>query len=107
MEDKCVMCGDSVPEGRMVCYNCEYPAEPNFDTAKITVSLNKIRDIYRFTQLSSKCKEDVVVKTGRYSVNAKSLLGLMSLDLSKPLKVEFYGSIPYEVREGMKKFIMD
>lgn len=107
MEDRCIICGDSVPEGRMVCYKCEYPEEPSFDTTKITASLNKIRDIYRFVNLASKCQEDVIVKSGHYSVNAKSLLGLISLDLTKPLKVEFYGSIPYEVRDGMKKFIVD
>ena len=31
----------------------------------------------------------------------------LSLDLSKPLEVEFCGSIPYEIREGIKKFIID
>lgn len=23
MEDRCIMCGDIIPEGRMVCPNCE------------------------------------------------------------------------------------
>ena len=106
MEERCVMCGEPIPEGRMVCLNCEN-AEPRFDTIKITVRLNKITDIGRFVRLASKCRDDVVVKSGHFAVSAKSIMGLFSLDLNKPLKVEFYGNIPYEVREGIKKFIVD
>ena len=24
MEERCVMCGDVIPEGKQVCLNCEY-----------------------------------------------------------------------------------
>lgn len=106
MEDRCVVCGSYVPRGSTVCINCEN-YEPSFDTIKTTVSLNNIRDIFKFVRLSSKCRDSVVVKSGLYSVNAKSLLGIFSLDLSRPLKVEFYGSIPYRVKKEMKKFIID
>ena len=106
MEDKCVMCGAYVPEGTMVCVNCNND-EPSFDTIKITVLLDKITDVKDFVNLTLKCRDDVVVKSGHFAVNAKSIMGLFSLDLSKPLRVEFYGSIPYDVKEGMKKFIMD
>ena len=30
-EDKCVVCGDIVPEGRMICYGCEHPIKPDFN----------------------------------------------------------------------------
>ena len=100
------MCGEPIPEGRMICPACEN-MEPSFDTTQITVSLNKITDISKFVALVSKCRDDVVVKSGHFVVNAKSLMTLFSLDLTKPLKVEFYGNIPYEVKEGMKKFIVN
>lgn len=106
MEDRCVMCGAYVPEGTMVCINCNND-EPSFNTIKITVLLDKITDVKDFVNLALKCRDDVVVKSGHFAVNAKSIMGLFSLDLSKPLRVEFYGSIPYDVKEGMKKFIMD
>ena len=73
----------------------------------IVVSLNKIIDIYKFVRLVSKCSNDVIVKTERYSVNAKSIMGLFSLDLSRALEVEFYGKIPIEVKAGIRKFIVD
>lgn len=105
-EEKCVVCGKSIPEGRMVCSTCEWD-EPRFNTIKIIVLLNKITDISEFVKLSSICKDDVIIKSGNYAVDAKSLMGVYSLDLSKPLKVEFYGDIPLEVEEGMKKFIVN
>ena len=105
-EDKCVVCGGYVSEGRMVCHKCEY-IEPSFDTPKIKVLLDKVSDIKEFVNLASMCKGDITVGSGRFVADAKSIMSLFCLDLSKPLKVEFYGDIPYEVREGMKKFIVD
>lgn len=105
-EDRCVMCGAIIPEGRMICLRCE-DIEPNFDKVKTMVVLNKITDIKDFVNLASMCKDDVVIKSGRFAINAKSIMALFSLDTSKPLEVEFYGDIPYKVREGMKKFIID
>lgn len=105
-EERCVMCGESIPEGRMLCHKCE-DVEPSFETTKVMVLLDKITDIKDFVNLVSKCTGDVTIGSGRFRVNAKSIMALFSLDLTKPLKVEFYGDIPYEVREGMKNFIVD
>lgn len=106
-EDRCVICGDIIPEGMMVCPNCKKNSEPNFSTEKIWIKLKQIPDITEFVNLASKCEDDVVVKSGNYAVNAKSLLGLVSLDLTKTLEVEFHGNIPCDVREDMKKFIIN
>lgn len=105
-EEKCVICNQSIPEGRMVCYTCEN-IEPSFDTVKITVLLDKFTDIKDFVNLVSKCTDDVTIGSGRFIVNAKSIMGLFSLDLSMPLNVEFYGTVPQEVKDGMKKFIVN
>ena len=105
-EERCVMCGDPIPEGRMICHKCE-DVEPSFDVIRTTVLLDKITDIKDFVNLVSKCSDDVTIGSGKFKVNAKSIMGLFSLDLSKPLKVEFFGNIPYEVKEGMKKFIVN
>ena len=107
MENKrCCMCGKPIFEEKKICRNCE-GVEPSFDVIQIMVILNKITDVSEFVALTTKCQDDVVVKTGRFAVDAKSIMALFSLDLTKPFKVEFYGNIPYEVREGMKKFIVD
>ena len=105
--ERCVSCGAplATESGSMLCHKC-MDIEPSFNTVKITVSLDKITDVSEFVKLASKCSGDVTVGSGRFAVNAKSLMGLYSLDLSKPLNVEFYGNIPYEVKEGMKKYIV-
>lgn len=104
-ESRCVVCGRPIAEDRMVCPRCEN-AEPSFNTAKVTVSLKKFKDIPKFLRLVSKCRDDVVACSGHYVVNAKSLMGLLTLDLSTPIKVEFYGDIPYEVKEVLKKYMI-
>ena len=106
-DEICAACGAPIAtESGMLCRNC-MSNEPSFNTVKIIVSLDKIADIKDFVNLASKCPDDVVVKSGHYAVSAKSIMALFSLDLTKPLKVEFYGDIPYEVKEGMKKFIVN
>ena len=44
---------------------------------------------------------------GKDIVNMKSPMKACCIDITEPLKVEFYGDIPYEVKEGMKKFIVN
>lgn len=72
---------------------------------RIRIMLNKITDISDFVQLVSECPDDVMVKQGRWIVSAKSIIGVMCLNLSEPMTVEFYGCVPYKVRDGMEKFI--
>lgn len=74
---------------------------------KYIINIDKINDVKEFCNLCLKCIDDVEVHGGRYTVSGKSIMGLFSLDLSLPLEVEFYGNIPYEVKEGMKKFIVN
>lgn len=74
--------------------------------SKITVNINTISDVKEFCNLCLKCTEEVPVYSGRYIVSGKSIMGLISLDLSKPVEVEFCGDIPDEVKEDMKKFIV-
>lgn len=105
-EERCVTCGEVIPEGRMVCHKCE-TVEPCLETVKVRVLLNSVADVSKLVELATKCRDDVVVRSGRFTVNAKSIMGLFSLDLTKPVNVEFYGNIPYEVEEGIKNFIVD
>ena len=105
-ENRCVACGEILPEGRLVCGRCE-KTEPSFDIVKIRVLLNQVTDISKFIRLTSMCQGDVVARSGNFAMNAKSFMGLLSLDLTKPLWVEFYGKVPDEVKEGMKELIVD
>ena len=56
------------------------------------VSLSSIEDVRQFVNAATCCPCEVDVLSGRYVIDAKSIMGLFSLDLSKPVRVEVYGS---------------
>lgn len=56
---------------------------------KFKVILEKISNIKIFTSAAMKMPCDIDVTSGRYKVDGKSLMGLFSLNLSKPVTVEF------------------
>lgn len=52
------------------------------------VRLNDIKEIQDFVNRCSMFEEDVFLKSERYVVNAKSIMGILSLDLSKEIEVD-------------------
>ena len=52
--------------------------------------LSSINDVKDFVNIVSKYDFDVDLTSGRYVVDAKSIMGIFSLDLSKPIKVEVH-----------------
>lgn len=55
---------------------------------KKTILLDDVKKVSNFVNETFKFKGDIIVKHDKYIVNGRSLLGLMSLDLSKPLTCE-------------------
>lgn len=56
----------------------------------ISISLKEVNDVTNFVNLLTTYDYEVDLVSGRYIVNAKSLLGIYSLDLSKPVKLVIY-----------------
>ena len=56
------------------------------------VQLTSINDVKQFVNAacSQFCEIDLI--SGRYTVDAKSIMGIFSIDLAKPIKVEVHGS---------------
>ena len=67
------------------------------------VSLSSIEDVRQFVNAATCCPCEVDVLSGRYVVDAKSIMGLFSLDLSQPVKVEVHGS--EEEREAFRRSV--
>ncbi len=57
---------------------------------KFTVSLGASQQIKDFVNIVSKYPFDIDLRSGRYVVDAKSILGIFSLDLSKPIELEIF-----------------
>lgn len=76
---------------------------------KLTVSLNSINNVKNFVNLVNKYDFDVDLTSDRYVVDAKSIMGIFSLDLSKPITLEAY--CPEESAADfiadMKEFMVD
>lgn len=53
------------------------------------IRLNAVSDVKEFVKAAEKCEYDVDVFYNRVVVDAKSILGVMSLDLTKPLTVKY------------------
>ncbi|MBE7034506.1 MAG: HPr family phosphocarrier protein [Ruminococcaceae bacterium] len=56
----------------------------------LTIALASINDVKSFVNIVSKYDFDVDLSSGRYVVDAKSIMGIFSLDLTKPIKVEVH-----------------
>ena len=52
------------------------------------IMLDSINSVKSFVNIVSKYDFDIDLTSGRYVVDAKSIMGIFSLDLSKPIKVE-------------------
>lgn len=55
----------------------------------MTISIKGLNDVYKFIQMAQEVEGDITVSRGRYSVDAKSVLGVFSLDMSQDVTVEY------------------
>ena len=55
---------------------------------EFSIQLKSINDVKDFVNVANKYEFDVDLTSGRYVVDAKSIMGIFSLDLSKAIKVE-------------------
>jgi phosphotransferase system HPr-like phosphotransfer protein len=63
----------------------------------VKVSLNEVSKVKEFVSDISKLDINVSLVSGGYKVNAKSILGVFSLDLSKPVSVITESTNPSDI----------
>lgn len=71
------------------------------------VMLSSIVDVKNFVNLISEFDFEVDMVSGRYVVDAKSLMCIFSLDLSKPIIMRVYSEDTTELEEKLREFIVD
>lgn len=72
------------------------------------INLNSIEQIKNFNFFISHYDCDFDILSGRYIVDAKSIMGIFSLDLSKPLDLVIHARSDEQLNsiiEGLSKFI--
>lgn len=67
------------------------------------IRLNETADVKEFVQAASKCDFDVDISYNRVIIDAKSILGILSMDLAKVLTVTCHGE-DHEFNRFLQKF---
>ena len=70
------------------------------------IMLDSINKVKIFVNIVAKCDYDVDLTSGRYVVDAKSIMGIFSLDLSKPIKLDIHGDDDGSFEAEIKEFIV-
>jgi phosphotransferase system HPr-like phosphotransfer protein len=74
----------------------------------IKVSLDSIDKVKKFVNSVVKYNSDFDLISGRYVIDAKSIMGIFSLDLSKPIELNVHDdAVADEVIESLKDFIIE
>lgn len=69
------------------------------------IMLSSIEDVKKFVNLVNMYEFDVDLVSGRYVVDAKSIMGIFSLDLSNKIKVEIQSDDCDKFLGELKDFI--
>lgn len=73
----------------------------------VEVSLNSIDKVKSFVNILTKYDEDFDLVSGRYIIDAKSIMGIFSLDLSKPINLNIHATENLdEIMESIKPYML-
>ena len=67
------------------------------------IKLNATEEVQEFVNAATKCDFDIDIYYNRFLIDAKSILGILSMDLTKVLTVECHGESK-EFDRTLKKF---
>ena len=73
----------------------------------VQISLNSIDKVKSFVNTVSQMDSDFDLVSGRYVIDAKSIMGIFSLDLSKPIELNIHADSGVdEILETLKPYIV-
>ena len=72
----------------------------------VVIKLKEIKDVYNFVAAVTAYPGELDIVSGRYRVNAKSVMGIFALDLTQSLNLEIFGDDTDEIIESLKPFII-
>ena len=74
----------------------------------VSISLNSIDKVKSFVNEISKFNNDFDLVSGRYVIDAKSIMGIFSLDLSKPISLNIHAEENIAaILEAIKPYIIE
>lgn len=74
----------------------------------VSISLNSIDKVKSFVNALTKFDDDFDLISGRYVIDAKSIMGIFSLDLSKPIDLNIHSTDNLDkVMEVLQPYIVE
>ena len=74
----------------------------------VKISLNSIDKVKAFVNDITKFDYDFDLVSGRYVIDAKSIMGIFSLDLSKPIELAIHSEAnTEEIMEVIKPYLVE
>lgn len=73
----------------------------------VNIKLSLAENVKAFVNIVNRHPYDVDLRVGRHVVDGKSILGIFSLDLSKPITMEVYDDNCDSLLEEVKPFIIN
>ena len=71
----------------------------------INIKLSLAENVKTFVNMVNRYTYDMDLRAGRHVVDAKSILGIFSLDLSKPITLEVYADDCDDLMNDIKPFL--
>jgi phosphotransferase system HPr-like phosphotransfer protein len=72
---------------------------------EIDIKFNSISEVKDFVDIVAGFNFDIDLESGRYVIDAKSIMGIFSLDLNKPIKMVAYTEDASELIKAVKEYI--
>ena len=69
-----------------------------------TIMLSSIEAVKKFVTLTNPYDFPINLTTDKYKIDAKSIMGVFSLDLSKPVTIQVESDDPQDFLEKVKSF---
>lgn len=73
----------------------------------VNIQLKTLEDVRKFVNIATKYDTEIDLSSGRYVVDAKSIMGIFSLDLLAPIKLTAHGDNVENLMADIKPFIVE
>lgn len=74
--------------------------------ATFNILLDSINSVKNFVNIVNQYDFDIDLTSGRYVVDAKSIMGIFSLDLSNPIEINIHSDDAQPLVNDLKQFMV-
>lgn len=72
----------------------------------VKILLPNINSVREFVNIACKYSGDMVIKSNEYIINAKSIIGILSLDLSEPINLSIEDENCDDFIKNIRKYLV-